>query len=168
MSVAPDSVRDLPAILKGYGIILVFQKGPSGIKSDGVVTKLENGLPVIGMTLRYPRLDNFWFTLMHELSHVLLHYEEIGTPIIEDLQLEDQEMLEKQANKLTQNLLIPRKDWYRCPPRFERTNDSIIKFANKLGIHPSIVAGRLQREIDRYDLFRDIVDKNDVREIIWG
>jgi len=168
MSPDPSSVRALPALLKGYGIILIYERGLSGIKSDGVVTKLVNGLPVVGMTLRYSRLDNFWFTLMHELSHVFLHYDEIGTPIIEDLQLESHELLEKQANKYAQNILIPRRDWYRCPPRYERTNESIIKFASKLSIHPSIVAGRLQKEIDRFDLFRDIVDSTNVSELIWG
>ena len=167
---SPDvhSLGYLHEVLAGYGVILVYEMAIPGIKSDGVVTKLDNGLPVVGLSLRYKRLDYFWFTLMHELSHIVLHYDEIDSPIIEDLEADDQELLELQANKLALNTFIPRKDWNRCPPKYEKTNDSIIEFAQKMGIHPAIVAGRLQKETDQFDHYRKIVDEINIMDFIGG
>jgi HTH-type transcriptional regulator/antitoxin HigA len=168
LSTDVSSIRRLPEILAKYGIILVYEKAAPGTKSDGVVTKLDNGLPVIGMTLRYSRLDNFWFTLMHELSHVILHYDEINDPIIEDLDSNDQKLFEKQADKLSNNILIPRRDWNRCPPKYEKSNESIIAFAQKMNIHPAIVAGRLQKETAHFDRYRSIVDAVNIIDILEG
>lgn len=161
-----NAIGNLKNTLAEYGVILVYELAIPGIKSDGVVTKLANGLPVVGLSLRYSRLDYFWFTLLHELSHIVLHYEKIDSPIIEDLESHDQDLLEKQADMLARNTFIPRKDWYRCPPKYDKSEVSIIEFAEKMGIHPAIVAGRLQKETDQYDRYRKIVDEINIMDFI--
>jgi len=161
-------LNKLPEILANYGIILVYEIAFPGIKSDGLVTKLDNGIPVVGLSLRYKRLDYFWFTLLHELSHIILHYDQIDSPIIENLDITDQELTERQADRLALNTFISRKDWNRCPPKYEKTDESIITFAKKMGIHPAIVAGRLQKETDRFDHYRKIIDEIDIMDIIRG
>src|SRR5262249_26500342 len=55
------------------GIILVIERHLPRTHVDGAATILENGTPVIGLSLRYNRLDNFWFCLFHELAHIALH-----------------------------------------------------------------------------------------------
>ena len=167
-SVKPEFIRDIPNFLARFGIILIYEQGIPSLKADGVVMKLQNGIPVIGMSLRYSRLDNFWFTLMHELSHVVLHYGEMNAPIVEDFESGEGDALEIAANRFAQNALVPRSIWNRCPPKYELTDDSIKKFAKQQGIHPAIVAGMLQRETNKYGWFRAIVDAVNVVDIIEG
>lgn len=95
-----SNILKLPSILSTYGIILVYEKSIQGMKLDGAVFKLFTNNPVIGISLRYSRYDYFWFTLMHELSHIVLHYEELDTPIFDDLDEVADVLIEKQANKL--------------------------------------------------------------------
>ena len=161
-------VKELPEHLSEFGILLVYERGLPGIKTDGVVMRLQNGIPVIGMSLRYTRLDNFWFTLLHELSHIVLHYDLIESPIIENLDTVHVDALEAAANRLAQNSFVPRSVWNRCPPRYEQSEKSIINFAQEQGIHPAIVAGMLQKETSRYDRYRTIVDSVNVVELIEG
>lgn len=74
---------------------------------DGVVIKTDNG-PVIGMSLRYDRVDNFWFTLIHELSHIAKHYKEQNSIIVDDLDSnihQNCEKIENEANELTKKNL---------------------------------------------------------------
>ncbi|MBJ6752697.1 ImmA/IrrE family metallo-endopeptidase [Geomonas anaerohicana] len=159
-------IRTLPEILAKYGIILVYEKGVPGIKSDGVVTKLSNGIPVIGMTIRYSRLDYFWFTLLHELSHIILHYNTLDSPVVEDIDSQTQVKAEREADMLSMNTLIPRLEWYRFP-KYAQNDLSIIKFAEKVGVHPAIVAGRLRKETGHYQRHSQIVNEIDVNTVIW-
>ena len=66
----PKRARDL---LASKGIVLVTEEHLSGTYLDGAAMLTDDGRPVIGVTLRYDRLDNFWFVLLHELGHVFLH-----------------------------------------------------------------------------------------------
>jgi len=159
-------LKKLPEYLSHFGILLVYERGLPKMKTDGVVMKLQNGIPVIGMSLRYNRLDNFWFTLLHELAHVVLHYDLIESPIVENLDAVQVDSLEVAANRLAQNSFVPRSIWNRCSPRYEQDEKSIIKFARQQGIHPAIVAGMLQKETNRYDRYRKIVDSVNVSDLI--
>lgn len=162
------SIKELPDYLQQFGILLIYERGVPGLKADGAVMKLENGSPVIGMSLRFSRLDNFWFTLMHELSHIVLHYDQIETPIVDDIESQNVDALETAANRLAQNTFVPRSIWNRCPPKYEQSESSIRKFAKEEGIHPAIVAGMLQKETNNYKRYRSIVDSVNVIDIIEG
>ena len=59
--------------LNGYGIILIVEPHLPKTYLDGAAFLTPSGNPVIAMTLRYDRIDNFWFVLMHELAHVSKH-----------------------------------------------------------------------------------------------
>lgn len=152
-------------ILERKGIILIIEKSIPSLKTDGAVFINENGHAVVSLSLRYNRLDNFWFTLVHELSHLILHSEQLIDPIVEDLD-EEIDLKEKQANKLAGELLIPRHLWRNCPIKYNPSNENILKdFANTVGVHPSIVAGRLRRESKNYSIFSNIINDIDTREI---
>ena len=60
------------------------------------------------MTLRYSRLDNYWFVLFHELSHIILHYDKLQSPIFDDLDKESGDDIELDANYYAMEHLVPR------------------------------------------------------------
>ena len=64
----------MPAVFRpciaDYGIRFIVVEPLPGIKVDGVALWLDNESPVIGVSVRFDRIDAFWFTLMHEFSHI--------------------------------------------------------------------------------------------------
>jgi len=84
---------------------------------DGAVMILEEKRPVIALTLRYGRTDNFWFCLLHELAHLLKHLVKGETNIIIDEfepqqpSIRSKDTREKEADRIAQNALIPEEYW---------------------------------------------------------
>lgn len=156
----------LAGILFELGIVLIYERSIPGMKLDGAVFNLGTDRPIIALSLRYSRLDNFWFTLMHELAHVSLHYDKLCVPILDDLEEMPINIIEKQADRLSSNSLVSRSDWRSCNARYDLSAESINDFAAQVQVHPSIVAGRLQKELKRYDIFSKIVNAVDVRKVL--
>ena len=136
----------------------------SGTYLDGGAMLDEDGRPVIGLTLRYDRLDNFWFVLFHELGHVFLHlmggtrydfFDEDGTAAMDRLELE--------ADRFALNSLIPEESWKGCLSRFAVTERAVRLDAERLGIDASIIAGRIRRERGNYTLLNKLVGQDNVR-----
>ncbi|MGS5090011.1 ImmA/IrrE family metallo-endopeptidase [Hydrogenophaga sp. A37] len=162
---------DLPKIgpfLAAYGIIFLWEDSIPSMKLDGAVFSLSSGQIVVALSLRYARLDHFWFTLMHELAHTVLHADRLSMPIFDDLDNISKDLTEQQADRLASDSLIPRNEWRSCPARYSNSVKDIVSFANRLGIPPQCVAGRLRRELGRYDLFSEIINEYNVREILNG
>ncbi|MDN3379317.1 MULTISPECIES: ImmA/IrrE family metallo-endopeptidase [unclassified Pseudoalteromonas] len=168
LSVNDEIYTHLPKLLFEKGIILIYEPSFDGLKLDGAVYKNDSCNPVIAMSLRYKRIDNFWFTLMHELAHIVLHYEQLDTMIIEDLDEKNKTLIEQEADRLAQDSLIKRNVWRGSDVRRLPSDENITKLASDLGIHQAIIAGRVQREINRYDLFRVFTDSCDVRQKVFG
>lgn len=163
------NVERLPLIkdiLLKHGIILIYQESLPGMKLDGASFLLDDKIPVIGMTLRYSRLDNFWFVLFHELSHIILHFEKLQTPVFDDLDEDSEEDIEMEANSLALSSLIPRPKWRSCNLHYNANEATLNAFAKELNIHPSIVAGRYQKEKNKYSVFSDVVNSVNTREIL--
>ena len=167
-SIDESLIKELPQILAHYGIILIYEKSIPGMKLDGVVFKLISGHPVIGISLRYPRLDHFWFTLLHELSHIVLHFEQLDNPIFDDLEQESSELIEKQANRLAKSSFVERSIWRNCEPKYQIGDNAIFRFAKKVNIHPAIIAGLLRYEKNNYEIYNNIIHKTDVRKLVFG
>jgi HTH-type transcriptional regulator/antitoxin HigA len=170
LSADPDVVKALPEILAKKGVVLIYLRSFPKMKVDGVVFKLASGNPVIGLSLRYSRLDNFWFTLMHELSHVVLHYAVLSSPIVNDLEEgeENKNTIEVAANRLAKAAFVERQEWRSCEPKYNKSVIAIERFAKKIHVHPSIVAGMLRREEGEYRSYSKIVNSVNVREILFG
>lgn len=167
---SPDesNILKLPDILATYGVILVYERSIPGMKVDGAVFKLFSRNPVIGISFRYPRLDHFWFTLMHELSHIVLHLEQLETPIIDNLENENKEIVELEANVLAKNSFVEKAIWRNCPPKYALNNEEVLyDFAKSIKIHPAVIAGLLQHEKNNYTLYSRII-KNDIRKVVFG
>ncbi len=168
LSQDPKVILSLPELLMKKGILLIFERGLPGIKTDGLVYRTSNGIPVIAMTLRHARLDNFWFTLLHELSHVIKHYDLLDETIVEDLDSVSATKIEKQADRLAQNAIVPRYIWERCEARYTHSQSSVNNLAEQVGVHSALIAGMLRRELKDYSLFSSLVSAVNTREIIFG
>ena len=157
-----------PRLAKEYlhkaGICLVTERHLSKTYLDGAATLDRDGVPVIGLTLRYDRLDNFWFTLLHELAHVLFHLKKEDEAFVDNTHRNpDGEQLERQANRYAQEAFIPRSVWKRSEAYLRPSKKAIVELAEYLNIHPAIIAGRIHTETGNYALFPDLVGRKEVR-----
>jgi len=164
----PATLKEVAGYLSTFGVVLVWERAIPSMKLDGVIFRIASGQVVIGLSLRYSRLDYFWFTLLHELAHAVLHAEKLDRPIIDDLDAPSEELVELQADRLALDSLVPRNEWRSCPARFSNSLEDIVKFAKQQGIPEQCVAGRLRRELNRFDLFSEIINKHDVRDVLNG
>jgi HTH-type transcriptional regulator / antitoxin HigA len=168
LSVDERNILNIPKLLLKKGIIVTYEKSLDGMKLDGIVYKNEYGNPVIGISFRFPRLDSFWFTLMHELAHICLHYEKLDTVIYDDITEDNSsDLVEMQADKLARDSLISRSAWRSSASRRDHSKINILKDAKKMNVHPAIVAGRLRFETNNYSLCSGIINEIDVRELVF-
>lgn len=168
LSVDPKSLLILEDSLSKLGVILVHEPAIPGMKVDGACFLLETGHPVVALSLRYSRLDIYWFVLLHELSHIVLHYDSLKIPIIDNIDEEAAEDIEVEANMLAANSLIPRTVWRSASVKYKTTEEELNKFSAEIKTHPAIVAGRLQHELKRHDIFAKVVNQENSRKIIFG
>lgn len=136
---------------------------------DGAALLLPDGTPVIGLTLRHDRIDNFWFCLLHELAHVSKHLSPLDPIIINDLDLRGNEVateniIVKEADEMTRDGLIPKKVWDRKPVKGRITTLEVYSMAKKLKIHPAIIAGRIRYEQNNYKLLSRHVRIKQIRK----
>ena len=162
-----DALNKISGYLAEKGIILIIEPHLQGTHLDGAALLLSRDSPVIALTLRQDRLDNFWFVLFHELAHVLLHLGKNDVSEIFDDELESDDFLkeiEREADDYALNKLLPHKIWATSIARFALTDKAVKKQAEMLGIHPAIVAGRLRKETGNYTLFNELIGKGCVRK----
>jgi HTH-type transcriptional regulator/antitoxin HigA len=133
-----------------YGIAVIFQAHLPKTYLDGAICFAGSGRPVIALTLRHDRVDNFWFTLMHELSHLALHYDGNESWFLDNLDAASTDPREDEADALAAEVLIPSSSISNGLPT---TEDEVEVLAGSLNISPCIVAGRVRKETGRYDLF---------------
>jgi len=153
---APEEARHVPRILQECGIRLVLVEGLKSSKIDGVCLWLNDRSPVIGMTMRFDRMDNFWFVLRHELEHVLERHG-MTEPLL-DIDMNGAAIGEEErlANAAASDFCAPvaRIESFikRKAPIFPERD--FLGLAKVLGVHPALVAGQIQFKTGRYDLFR--------------
>lgn len=165
-----SAYRDGPRIaiqeLKEMGICVIVEPRLPGSMIDGAALLTEDLQPVIALTLRFDRVDYFWFTLMHELAHVWKHLNTSMDGFVDRIDSEDgQEKLEREANRIARDALIPRALWNNSMARLDPTTSSITGFAAQIGVHPAIVAGRVRFESDRYNRFSGLLGQGTVRNL---
>lgn len=137
------------------GVVLVIEPHLPKTKLDGAAMLDQDGTPIVGLTLRYDRTDYFWFTLMHELIHVQRHLGRQSSAFIDEDDSVDEDERELEANILAAEAFIPRQIWKSSEAYRTKRSDAIVKLANTLMIHPSIVAGRIQRESGKYTILKE-------------
>jgi HTH-type transcriptional regulator / antitoxin HigA len=168
--ISPEGVSKVPKLLMEAGVRYVIVESLPTAKIDGVCCWIDDQKPVIGMSLRFDRIDNFWFVLRHEIEHVLRgdgqKFVRLDTDMENDVLGSDMPEEEKLANAAAAEFCAPSnrlRDFIsRKAPVFAERD--IRGFAATLRRHPGIVAGQLQHRTKRYDLFRNHLVK--IRSII--
>jgi HTH-type transcriptional regulator/antitoxin HigA len=156
---APEETRHVPRILSEAGIRYVLVESLPNGKIDGVCCWLGESEPVIGMSIRFDRIDNFWFVLRHELEHMLRNHGRDAAMVDADLEktIGQSEIPEEErvANEAASNFSVPRKQFEsfiaRKAPFFSER--AILGFASRLNLHPGLVAGQLRFHLKRWDIF---------------
>lgn len=151
--------------LEKHGIAIVIEPSLKGTRIDGAALKDIDGTPIIALTLRYDRLDNFWFTLLHEVAHIWKHVDDDET-FLDDLDASSEDKKESEANRLAREAFIPRAVWKRSDAYASPSKESIDSLSRELKITPAIIAGRIRRESGNYRLFSDLVGQGEVSKIL--
>ncbi len=166
------SVREKSPILaqeylKKYGIVLVIEPHFSKTYLDGATILFNKKNPVIGLTLRYDRLDNFWFTLMHELAHIALHYNQEFSLYYDEIEGVKGVMItdkEREADKLAEEALLPEAKWEVSPAKLIPSSIAANSLAKELGVHVAIIAGQIRHKGKKYVYLNKIVNEAKVRK----
>ena len=176
------------AFLKGLASQSISEKGPCFVEEylakGGIIfkriTHLKNtyldgasfltmeGVPVIGLTLRYDRIDNFWFTLFHEIAHIMNHLEK-GHFIADDMSLRGSSSdnnIEKEADEFAEKTLLG--DNFDLDRQEFISREEVIECAKALNIHPAIVAGHVQYKKKNYRLFSNLTGRGEVKKCFEG
>ena len=152
--------------LAGYGIALVVEPHLPRTHLDGAAMLSSDGRPIIGLTIRHDRIDNFWFNLMHELVHIWKHLKSPDEAFVDDLDsAPGKDPREREADRIAGEILIPRRIWKRSDAYRQRTPDAIQELALKLRIHPAIIAGRIRHDAKNYYILSQMVGKGKVRKL---
>jgi HTH-type transcriptional regulator/antitoxin HigA len=171
LSVHADGPKQALVALRDIGISAVVESGLPGMSVDGASLHTSAAGPVLALTLRYNRLDNFWFTLLHELGHIALHLSEPSAEVFLDSleeNAEDEQESEAEANAFAKDGLIPRDLWLRSDAYRLGSERSALNLADQLGVHPALVAGRIRHERRNFRILSDLVGEGGVRDAIFA
>ena len=160
----PKEARHLSRVFAEFGIRFAVVEPLPGTKIDGAAFWLDDHSPVIAISGRIDRVDNIWFTVMHEFAHI---YNDDALSVDSDLLGDDmgvlvEEEAERLANERAADLLIPRDEIdsfiRRVGPLYSK--ERIIQFANRVRVHPGIIIGQLQhRKEIGYSANREMLTK---------
>lgn len=142
----PQEIRHVPRVLSEAGIRLVIIQSLPGSRMDGACFWLDASSPLIALSLRYDRIDYFWFTLFHELGH-LIRGEEVFDPELETKPGgSEKPERERSADEFAADRLVPRQqfDSFIARVRPLYSAQRIEAFAQVAKVHPGIVVGQLQ------------------------
>ena len=153
----PEQSRDVPRILNECGVKFVVVEKLPHADIDGVCFWID-GSPVIGMSIRRDKIDNFWFVLRHEIEHVLRgdgkSQEIIDTDLAAENTVADASLPERErvANAVAADFCVPKEKMdsfmvRKHPFYYER---DVIAFARVVNRHPGIVVGQMQKRLDNY------------------
>jgi len=162
----PEEIAKVQPALAEAGVRLVVVQHLQATRIDGGALERNSREPVVALSLRFGRLDNFWFTLFHELAHVLngdgiTADEEVGQ--VGDIVDET----EARANAMASEWLVPSEhmDSFIRRTSGNYTTMKIRNFARRMAVHPSIVAGHLRfRQELHYAQFTNL--NTDVRDTV--
>jgi HTH-type transcriptional regulator / antitoxin HigA len=166
--------RHVPRVLAEAGIRFMVVEHLAGTKIDGVCLWMDEDRPVIALSLRFDRIDSFWFALGHELGHVYRR-DGVDSPVVLDVDLvgegaaasADKPEAERAADNFSAALLIPPDElngfMARVKPLYSK--DNIKGFAARIKVHPGIVVGQLAfRKQIGYSHSREMLER--VRDVV--
>lgn len=174
MSTQESAPKKVQEYLLTKGIILVIEPPFQGTRLDGAAIFVNEDNPIIGLTLRFDRLDSFWFTLMHELAHLALHSESesiIFYDELENVSGVEVNLIEKQADSLASEALVPSEKWEISAAKLAPSRLAAAALAGEVGVHIAIIAGKIRYEMNNWAKLTKIINESTVRsyfpEVVW-
>jgi HTH-type transcriptional regulator/antitoxin HigA len=164
LRIAPEEARHVPGIFAECGVRLVIVEALPGSKIDGVCFWLDGNAPVIGLSMRFDRIDNFWFVLRHEIEHVLRGHGRCAPEGMMDAELqgagagtgETVPEEERVANAAAADFCVPADKMesfiLRKHPFFYEKD--VLAFSKINNVHPALPIGQIQRRLERYDYLK--------------
>jgi HTH-type transcriptional regulator/antitoxin HigA len=164
MLIAPEEARHVPRLLSECGVRFVIVETLPQAKIDGVCFWLDKRSPVIALSMRFDRIDNFWFVLRHEIEHVLRGDGRLTPEGMIDAELEGEQAgtsdglpeEERAANAAASDFCVPHDKMMsfilRKNPFFYEKD--VLAFAKINGVHPGLPVGQIQHRTGRYDYLK--------------
>lgn len=146
------TIEKVKKTLTKYGIRFSTLDRPSKTPVDGKTFKVDSD-PAICLTLKYKRLDNFAYTLMHEIGHVYHHISQSNdytNGFYSDFKALDLVKEEAEADKFATDALIPQKEWDQFYYNFNFTDAAIKQFSRRIKVHAAIIRGRVCHKHTEY------------------
>jgi len=144
------------------GIKLVIERHLPKTYLDGATILTEKDTPVIGMTIRYDNLGNFWFTLMHELAHIARHYGQNIDYFYDEKLLEEDgieiDTKELEADEWAEESILPESKWEISTAKITPSPMAAQSLANELGINVAVVAGIIRYKHQNFYYLNKIIN----------
>lgn len=170
LSANEDGPKRAKDALSNLGVHLVCISHLPKTYLDGAALRCaEGGTPIVALTLRYDRVDNFWFSLLHELAHVGLHFNGATEAFVDDFSLREaplrrEDSRESEADDWAEEALISREQWATAGLISHASYSGIIAFSQRIGVHPAIVAGRVRHQTRNFRAFAPLLGTGEVRK----
>lgn len=143
------------------GVVLLFTPKLPKVPLSGS-TRWLNDMPLIQLTARYKRNDNFWFTFFHELGHIILHGKKYISLEEVDFAAADPEK-EEEAHQFAVKYTFTKEQEEELLQNHTITEEDIINYAKKFDTHPAMIIGRLQHDkIIHYSVGRKFMEPIDL------
>ncbi len=162
LSILDEGPRIARDFLAKHGIVLVIAPDLKKTYLDGAAFITREGRAIVGLTLRYDRIDNFWFTLLHEIGHLKKHLLE-GSYIADDMSLrgtDEDDEVESEADSFAEAALFPSD--FDLDVREKVSRSEVLRYASDHSLHPAIIAGRIQYKKNNYRIFSNLVGRGEV------
>lgn len=164
LSASPDGPTLVQSELAAMGIAFVVLPHLPNTYLDGAAMFRKDNVPLIALTLRRDRVDNFWFTLLHELAHIQCrHLDENKRIIVDDLELKSEDDIEDEADSVARDALIPPAVWNDFKAGKFCSLEDVKEASARAAISPAVVAGRWQRENKDFRKFSKLLGHNTIR-----
>lgn len=144
------NVKRVPEQLAHLGVQLVVLEHLPSTKIDGAAFWIGS-TPVVALSVRFDRVDSFWYTLMHELAHLALHGQSFSSLDVELVgpdagRATEKPKIEQEADTQACEWLVPLRELGRfiATTKPYYSHQKIVQFAERIGVHPGIVVGQLQ------------------------
>lgn len=143
--------RKLIELCAESGVALVFTPHLKKTRVNGSARWISPNRPLIQVSLYNKYADIFWFTLFHEIAHILKHSKKME--FIDDLSDQETNGMEEEANIFAQQVIVPKDredDFQKLKSELTSRNvrQKIVAFSKEIDIDPGIIAGRIGKELD--------------------
>lgn len=147
-----EAIKELKRIFSECGIVFQVVKNFTGAPVQGFIKKNNNKI-ILSMTIRGAFSDIFWFTLFHEIGH-LLNGDIVNSNFIDFT--DSRSDMEDMADEFARGVLINEEDFNEFINQQNLTETSIINFAKEQGVQPFIVVGRIQKQKNNFRIFANL------------